>query len=67
MGKKIENGLIVVKEDVFTKIRRNLFAVFFKKEARLLEMLAEIERPKNVITGKIIIPKEMGKLKKIIL
>ena len=61
MGKRVETGLIVVKDDPFTIIRRNLFAIFFKKEAKLLNMLADIEKPRNVINGKIIIPKEMRK------
>lgn len=59
MGKKLETGLIIVKDDVFTKIRKNIFSMFFKKEQRLLEMIYELERPKNTITGKIIIPKEI--------
>lgn len=59
MSKKIETGLIIVKEDIFSKIRRNIFSIFFSKEAKLLDMLADIERPKNRINGKIIIPKEI--------
>lgn len=59
MGKKVETGLILVKDDIFTKIRKNLFAVFFKKENELLNMLYEIERPRNQVYGKIIIPKEI--------
>lgn len=56
---KIETGLIIVKDDIFSKIRKNLFAVFFKKENKLLEMLYNIERPRNKVTGKVIIPKEI--------
>lgn len=59
MSKKIETGLIIVKEDIFTKIRRNIFATFFKKENKLLQMMYDIEKPKNKITEKIIIPKEI--------
>ena len=59
MSKKIETGLIIVKEDIFTKIRRNIFATFFKKENKLLKMIYDIEKPKNKITEKIIIPKEI--------
>lgn len=59
MCKKIETGLILVKDDIFTKIRKNLFAVFFRKENELLNMLYEIERPRNQVYGKIIIPKEI--------
>ena len=59
MGKKVETGLIIVKDDIFTKIRKNIFAIFFKKENELLDMLYEIERPKNQVYGKVIIPKEI--------
>lgn len=59
MGKKLETGLIVVKDDIFSKIRKNIFAAFFKKEYRLLEMLHELENPRNFVTGKIIVPKEI--------
>lgn len=59
MGKKVETGLIIVREDIFTKIRKNIFAVFFKKENELLNKLYEIERPRNQVSGKIIIPKEI--------
>ena len=59
MSKKVETGLIIVKEDIFTKIRKNLFAIFFKKENELLNKLYEIERPRNQVSGKIIIPKEI--------
>lgn len=56
---KVETRLIIVKNDIFSKIRKNLFAVFFKKENRLLEMLYDIEKPRNKVTGKVIIPKEI--------
>ena len=32
MSKKIETGLIIVKEDIFSKIRKNLFAQYFLKK-----------------------------------
>ena len=60
MGKKIETGLIIVKEDIFSKIRKNLFAIIFKKENELLNKIYEIEMPRNVVRGKVIIPKEMS-------
>lgn len=60
--KKIETGLIIVKDDLFTKIRKNLFAIFFKKENELLNKIYEIEKPRNIVSGKIIIPKEMRKI-----
>ena len=62
MKKKVETGLIIVKDDPFTIIRRNIFAILFKKEARLLEMLSEAERPRNPISGNIVVPKEMKRI-----
>lgn len=60
MSKKVETGLIVVKEDVFSRIRKNLFAIFLKKENELLNKLYEIEKPRNIVRGKVIIPKEIS-------
>ena len=51
-----------IKDDAFTRIRRNIFALFYKKEARLLEMVSEMERPRNAVNGKIVIPKEMKEM-----
>lgn len=59
MSKKLETGLIIVKNDTFNKIRKKIFYILFRKEKDLLNMLYEIERPRNKITGKIIIPKEI--------
>lgn len=59
MKKKLETGLIIVKEDFFSKIRRNLFKILFSKEDKMLNMLYEIEKPRNRPSGKIIIPKEI--------
>lgn len=56
---KVETGLIIVKDDIFSKIRKNLFAIFFKKESKLIEMLYDIERPRNKVIGKVVIPKEI--------
>lgn len=64
MDKKFENSLIIVKDDIFFKIRRNLFAMFFKKENQLLNMIKELEKPKNIITGNIVVPKEIKLVKK---
>ena len=59
MSKKIETGLILVKDDVFKKIRKSIFSILFRKENELLQMLYDMERPRNKVTGKIIIPKEI--------
>ena len=59
MGKKVETGLIIVKDDIFSKMRRRLFAIFFKEENKLIEKLREIQKPRNIVSGKVIIPKEI--------
>ena len=59
MSKKIETGLIIVKQDIITKIRKSIFSIIFNKEAKLLNMMKEVEKPRNRITGKIVIPKEI--------
>lgn len=59
MKNKVETGLIVVKDDLFSKIRKNIFAILFRKEDKLLNMIYELEKPKNKVIGKIIIPKEI--------
>lgn len=62
MKKKLETGLIVRKEDVFSKIRRRLFSLFYYKEASLLKKIEELEKPRNIVNGQIIIPKEIKKI-----
>ena len=32
MNKKVETGKIIVKDDIFTKIRKKIFSIFYKKE-----------------------------------
>ena len=64
MKDEIQTSLIVRKEDIFSKIRRKLFMLFYPAEAKLLNMIDEIEKPKNTITGDILIPKEIKILEK---
>lgn len=59
MSKNIETGLILVKDDVLKKIRKSIFSILFRKENELLQMLNDMERPRNKVSGKIIIPKEI--------
>lgn len=59
MSKKVETGLIIIKDDIFAKIRRNIFSLLFNKEAQLLEMIEQLQKPRNQVNGKIIIPKEI--------
>ncbi len=55
--KKMETGLIVVKQTKFDKIRRKLMMFFYGKDYKIIEQyqqLLKVNRPKNII-----IPKEM--------
>lgn len=55
--KKMETGLIVVKQTKFDKIRRRLMMFFYGKDYKIIEQyqqLLKVNRPKNII-----IPKEM--------
>ena len=61
MKPNLEMGLVIRKEDIFSKMRRTLYAIFFPVEYKIETKIREIERPRNVVTGKIIIPKEIGK------
>lgn len=69
MSKGIETSLIVVKETKFDKIRRYLFSIIFKEEYRLIREIDELVMQANtfnkVDTSKIVIPKEIGKGKKL--
>ena len=55
--KKMETGLIVIKQTKFDKIRRRLMMFFYGKDYKIIEQyqqLLKVNRPKNII-----IPKEM--------
>lgn len=55
--KKMETGLIVIKQTKFDKIRRSLLMFFYGKDYKIFEnyqQLFEVNRPKNII-----IPKEI--------
>lgn len=62
MSKVIETSLILRKETVIDKIRKNLFMLIFQKDYQMIQRLDELimpKRPKK--NSKIVIPKEMGK------
>ena len=57
LHKKIETGLIVIKNTKFDKIRRGLMMFFYGKDYEIIEkyqQLIKVNRPKNII-----IPKEI--------
>ena len=55
--KKMETGLIVIKQTKFDKIRRSLLMFFYGKDYEIIEhyeQLLRVNRPKNIV-----IPKEI--------
>ena len=53
--KKMETGLILVKDTKFDKIRRKIMIFFYGRDYRIMERysnLMKINRPKNVIIPK---------------
>ena len=54
-NKKIETGLILVKETPFEKIRRRLMLLLYGRDYRTIynyENLIKVNRPKNIIIPK---------------
>ena len=60
MSNLMEKSLIVRKETIFDKLRKSLFALIYAKDYQMMENLDKLITPKRP-TGKIIIPKEIGK------
>lgn len=60
MVKQIETSLVIRKESIYAKIRRNLYILMYGKDYEMIQTLEERIKPKRP-NGKIIIPKEMGK------
>ena len=52
---------MVIKENKFDKILKNLFRFIFKQEYELMYKIDKITMPKKTDTSKIIIPKEIKK------
>lgn len=62
-----ETSLVIRKENLYDKIRRNLLILIFQKDYQMIQKLEKLIRPKRPKTNQtIIIPKEIGKdIKKI--
>ena len=60
MSNPNEKGLIIKKETIYDKIRKNLFAFMYKKDYQMIKRLDELIVPKRP-NEKIVIPKEIGK------
>lgn len=62
MGNLLETGLIIKKETVFDKIRKNLFVFIYQKDYQMIQKLEDLIKPKRPKpNSQIIVPKEMGK------
>ena len=60
MKKKLETGLIVSKNNLYTKIKRFFFTIFFQKEAKALKKIEKLQNSKKH-SQKIIIPEDIEK------
>ncbi|MCI8759778.1 MAG: hypothetical protein HFJ34_01400 [Clostridia bacterium] len=60
MVKQIETSLVIRRESIYAKIRRNLYGLMYGKDYKMIQTLDVLIRPKRP-NGKIIIPKEIGK------
>ena len=61
MSSLIETGLIVKKETIFDKIRRNLLIFIYQEDYEAMQRLDELIKSKRQIKNtKVIIPKEIG-------
>ncbi len=59
-GKKIETGLIIRKENVFSKIQRIWDTIFFKEEISILKKIEKyLIKPQKQMKN-IIIPKQIS-------
>lgn len=57
-----ETSLVIKKETLYDKIRKNLWIVIFQKDYQTIQRLENLMRPKRPrASQKIIIPREMGK------
>lgn len=65
MSKIVQTSLIVRKETKFDKIRRSLLMLFWGEEYYLIQRIDKLMEPKRINPSKIIIPREIGKGKKL--
>ena len=62
MGNLVETSLIIKKETIFDKIRKNLFLFIYQKDYEMIRRLEDLIKPKRPNSNsQIIIPKEIGK------
>lgn len=62
MGNLKETSLVIKKENLYDKIRKNLLLLIFQKDYQIIQKLEMLIRPRRPQPNtKIVIPKEIGK------
>ncbi len=57
-----ETSLVIKKETLYDKIRKNLWVIIFQKDYQTMQRLENLIKPKRPkVSQKIIIPQEIGK------
>ncbi len=57
-----ETSLVIKKETVYDKIRKNLFMLIYGKDYQMMKRLDDLIKPNRPqSSSKIIIPREIGK------
>lgn len=62
MANRKETSLVIKKENVYEKIRKNLLILIFHKDYQMIQRLENLMKPTRPKPNvKIVIPKEIGK------
>ena len=62
MSSLMETGLIIKKETIYDKIRRNLLILIYQEDYLAMQRLDELINSKRQVGNiKVVIPKEIGK------
>ena len=62
MANRKETSLVIRKENVYEKIRKNLLILIFQKDYQMIQRLETLMKPRRPKpNAKIVIPKEIGK------
>ena len=57
-----ETSLVIKKETLYDKIRKNLWVIIFQKDYQTIQRLENLMKPKRPrASQKIVIPQEIGK------
>lgn len=62
MSNLMETSLVIKKETIYDRIRKNLFVLIYRKDFKMMQRLDDLIKPKRPNpSNKIIIPKEIGR------